>query len=671
MKYLSLPAVIVLLVVGSTVRAEGLDALPPYRPARPVDGTIRSWGHGFLKTMMSYWETGFQKYQPKARFEDDLFSSAAAMAGLYSGRAGLGVLVREITAPEKAAYEKFAGQKVFAIDVLTGSYGDPDKVMALGVFVRKENPITHLTLAQLDAIFGAEHRRGGKENIRTWGQLGVAGEWEGRQIHPYSGPAFEAPGYYFSQTVLRGSVLWNPDLRQYDDVSLADGRTLDGYRRVIDAAGADPDSIALTGAGYRHPNMKLVALAADEGGPYVDATPRTVIDRTYPLSRPVRFYINNGPVLPPDPDVIEFLRYVVSREGQAAALKEGVFLPLSADVARRTMAVLDRIEATMTNVPDASGLRLIAKIALPQMTGTWDHLAADPRRAHLFLSAQEDHAVDVVDLGMNRPVRRIAGFFNRPQGECYLPDLDTLVVTNGRDGTCKILDGRTYALEHTIQLSMGADMIDYDRESKLLYVESGGKDSNRGPGKLTVIDVRSGQVAGEIATDFRAAALAIERGTARLYAALPGANQVAVADRATRQIVTRFPIAGRPASLALDELGHRLFVATRTFKDSPARPRLFVIDTRTGGTIATLDSPDAVENMFYDAAHRRIYTSSLEGAIAVYRQIDNDHYEAAARIAAVPHAGTSQFVPELNRFCVALPPHDGQAAQVWVFDTAP
>jgi hypothetical protein len=123
--------------------------------------------------------------------------------------------------------------------------------------------------------------------------------------------------------------------------------------------------------------------------------------------------------------------------------------------------------------------------------------------------------------------------------------------------------------------------------------------------------------------------------------------------------------------MALDELGHRLFVATRTFKDSPAPARFFVIDTQTGQTIATVDSTDGTENMFYDAAHRRIYTSSLEGAIAIYRQIDNDHYEAAAGIAAAPHAGTSQFIPELNRLCVPLPPHGHQAAQVWVFDTSP
>jgi hypothetical protein len=322
-------------------------------------------------------------------------------------------------------------------------------------------------------------------------------------------------------------------------------------------------------------------------------------------------------------------------------------------------------------IPPECGLRLVARIPMPQMKGTWDHLTADAKTSRLFLSAQEDHAVDVVDLQTNRPIHRISGFFNRPQGEYFVPDPARLIVTNGRDGTCKILRGDTYELLHSIPLALGADMIEYDVASRRLYVESGGKDSKRGPGKLTMIDPASGTVLGEVMTDFRAAAMAMETTGPRLYVALPGANQIAVVDRPSGQIVTRFEVAGRPASLALDEADHRLFVATRTFEKDPRPPRLLVFDTRSGQALATLDSTDATENMFYDAAHHRIYTSSLEGAIEVYRQNDPDHYEAVGKIMAAPHAGTSQLIPELNRYCVALAPHGDQVSQVWVFSTAP
>ena len=310
-----------------------LSGLPAYQPHQKVSGTIRSWGHGFLKPMMRYWEEGFRKFQPDIQFEDTLLSSAAAMAGLYAGRADLGVLAREIMPPEVAAYEKMTGQKVTPVTVLTGSYGNPDKIMALGIFVNKANPIAKLTLTQLDAIFGAEKRRGEKDNIRTWDQLGLSGRWSHAPIHPYSGPANEAPGSFFSHAVMGGSVLWNSDLRQYDDLPVPGGKDIDGYKRVIDALALDPDGIAITGAGYTNPNVRLVALAADDNGPFVDATKENVANRTYPLARSVKFYINSGPKLPADPKVVEFLRYILSRDGQEQVLREGDFIPLTPEIA--------------------------------------------------------------------------------------------------------------------------------------------------------------------------------------------------------------------------------------------------------------------------------------------------------------------------------------------------
>ncbi len=341
-----------LLLLSGVARAQDLSALPLYRPAQRVNGTIRSWGHGFLRPMMKLWEEGFQKYHPGVRFEDKLVSSASAIAGLYTERADLGVLAREITPPEVAAYEKITRQKLTPITVLTGSYGNQDKIMALGIFVHRDNPVSRLTFTQLDAIWGAEHRRGAKANIRTWDQLDAAGEWSAQPIHPYSGLAYEAPAYFFSQTVMKGSVLWNEALRQCENdedetpsrgdekVTPQIARHVDAYQKVVDAVGADRFAIGLAGAGYRNPNAKLVALAADDGGPFVEATKENVARRAYPLARPVRFYVNAGPAIPADPKVIEFLRYVLSREGQQQVLAEGDFLPLTAEVARVELAKL-------------------------------------------------------------------------------------------------------------------------------------------------------------------------------------------------------------------------------------------------------------------------------------------------------------------------------------------
>lgn len=334
-------------------RAAEEAALPAYQPGPPLTGTIHSWGHGFLRPMMKLWEEGFAKYHPGIRFEDRLVSSAAAIGGLYSQRAELGVLAREITPPEVAAYEKVTHQKLTPVTVLTGSYGNQDKIMALGIFVNKDNPIARLTFTQLDAIWGAEHKRGAKAKIRTWGQLGLSGEWSERAIQPYSGLAFEAPAYFFSQTVMKGSVIWNEALRQCENdedevpsrgdekVTPKITRHIDAYQKVVDAVGADLQGIGLAGAGYRNPHAKLVALAVEEGGPFVEATPENVANFTYPLARAVKFYINRGPEIPADPNVVEFLRFILSREGQALVAREGDFLPLTAAVAREQLKALE------------------------------------------------------------------------------------------------------------------------------------------------------------------------------------------------------------------------------------------------------------------------------------------------------------------------------------------
>ena len=650
-------------------------SLPPYRPSRQVSGTVTSWGHGFLKPMMRDWEQDFHRLQPNVRFQDDLASSAAAMAGLYAGRANLGVLAREIVPMEVAAYQKMTGQRVFPVTVLTGSYADPDKLMALGIFVNRDNPLRRLDFRQLDAIFGAQHLAGAPANVRTWGQLGLGGAWKDRPIHPYSGPAGdEAPAYYFSQTVMHGSTLWNGDLQQLDDTTGPGGKHIDGYQRAVDAVAADPDGIAVTVAGYHNPRARLVAIAGNSAGPYLEPSRASVADRSYPLSRSVTFYINDGPKIPPDPAVVEFLRYVLSRDGQEQALREGDFLPLTPQIARAQSAKL----SDPAPQPVAGGdqpvtgegrptLELVRRIPVPQMTGTWDHLTVDPATDRLFLSAQDQQMVYVVHLKGPKTIQRITGGFDRPQGELYVPGVDRLVVTNGRSARVSLLDGHDLRPAAATTISAGADMIAFDPARGVLYVESGGTDSHRGPGWLAVIDPRAGRLVGKVVTGYRAAALVMAQHSRRLYVAIPALDQVAVVDTDTRGVVSRWRVPGRPASMALDEADGRLFVATRTFPGDPRPPVLSVLDSADGRLLATLPSKDATENMYWVAAHHLIYTSSLEGYVQAYRERDANHYDLVATVATVPHAGTSQLVPDLDELCVATPPQGGQPAAVWVF----
>ena len=312
-------------------------------------------------------------------------------------------------------------------------------------------------------------------------------------------------------------------------------------------------------------------------------------------------------------------------------------------------------------------LTLVARIPVPDMTGTWDHLTADSVTKRLFASAQEDNQVRVFDLAARKPLYTISGGFNRPQGLYYVPGTEALAVTNGRDGSLRSFNGKTYEPIKILPLSLGADMMDMDPQTKYLYVDHGGIDSNRGPGALAVIDSKTWEKVGEVPTEYRPGSLEVEKGGNRLFVTLPGLSQVAVIDRTKGQIFARFQLStpAQPIALTLDETGHRLFVGNR-------KPASFnVLDLDTGRLIATLDTIDGIEGMYFDVHLHRIYLTALDGYVQVIQQIDTNHYKPIARFFTGHHAGTSQFVPSMNLLCVAVPPVEGQAAEIWLFQPKP
>ena len=320
---------------------------------------------------------------------------------------------------------------------------------------------------------------------------------------------------------------------------------------------------------------------------------------------------------------------------------------------------------------DNPALRLVAKYPIPHMTGTWDHLAGDARSGRLFLTAQDEHAIDVLDVASGKLVTRISGSFNRPQGQYFIGELERLVTSNGRDGTVRFTDTQSYQVVQTVQLSVGADLMQYDAKRQLLYIESGGKDSNRGTGKISIVSAVDGTIRGEIVTDYRAAAMALERARARLYVTVPALHQVLLVDTARNEIAGKFDIPGRPGFIGLVEQHHRLFVATRQHESSKAQPTFNVFDTESGERVAMLSTIEDTSGIAYDAAHCRIYTSGLSGFVHAIRQIDADRYETLARIPTGHHAGTSYFMAERNRFFVAVPPYEDRKAEVWAFEPKP
>ncbi len=336
--------VLMLLACACGLRAQepnvDLNAYASYQPQAVEPGVVRSWGHVFLKKVMLSWETAFQAYHPGVTFADKLVSSAAATGALFTNTADLGILGREIRPMEVAGYNRVMKHKPFPLEVMTGSWANADKSVALGIFVSADNPLTKISYAQLDAIFGAEHLHGEKQNIRTWGELGLTGRWASQPIHVYTGELDAAPAFYFSQQVMRGSLLWNDNLSHFDDINRADGTVYEAQQHIVDALARDEYGIALSGAGVPHPGTKLLAVSVDAARPAVLPTIATVEDRSYPLSRSVWIYTNQAPGHPLDARTKEFLRFIFSREGQALVLKEGEYMPVTPAMAAEQLQKL-------------------------------------------------------------------------------------------------------------------------------------------------------------------------------------------------------------------------------------------------------------------------------------------------------------------------------------------
>jgi phosphate transport system substrate-binding protein len=320
--------------------AQSLDSLPSYQPVQAVAGTIRVWGDDQMAAVMKSWQAGFRKHHRAAQFETKLIGTGTGMAGLYTGVADLALMGRESTPSEVMAFEWVFRYKPVGVEVATGSLDVTGKTFALGVFVNKDNPLAQLTLAQLDAIFGGEHLRGAR-NARTWGDLGLTGEWRDKPITPYGYDAETNTGGFFKRAVLGGSDKWSCALKEFDDMKQPDGSLLDGSQRILDALARDRYGIAYANPRYRNAQVRAIPLATQDGSSFYQATKENLIARKYPLMRVVSIYINRAPGKPVDPKVKEFLRYVLSREGQQAVAREGDFLPLTTDAVSAELRKLD------------------------------------------------------------------------------------------------------------------------------------------------------------------------------------------------------------------------------------------------------------------------------------------------------------------------------------------
>lgn len=306
---------------NETLHAKTSPDLPVYKKADPISGTIRSVGADTMEDLMKLWMDDFKKIYPNVSFEMQAKASGTAAPALTDGSADIGPVAREILPNEAAPFQQKYGYEPFAVRVAGGSYRTPGKTHAIVIVVNSKNPIDKLPLAQLDAIYSTTRKRGYKE-VKTWGDVGATGELADKPIHLWGLIPPNGIAHYLQERVL-------------EDGEYKDGiteRTTVGNLPALDAiaqgVAADPYAIGYTGLTSVIEGTKALPLANSSSGPYYKGTFEEVVQQKYPLSRVVYIYLNRAPGRPLDPKIQEFLKFILSEQGQQDVAKEGVFLPL-------------------------------------------------------------------------------------------------------------------------------------------------------------------------------------------------------------------------------------------------------------------------------------------------------------------------------------------------------
>ncbi|ADW67581.1 PstS family phosphate ABC transporter substrate-binding protein [Granulicella tundricola] len=323
--------------------------LRPYKPDVLIKGGIIIVGGG-LKGQVELWEKGFQKFHPDATFGNNFtMSSEGAIPALYLLGADVAPAGDDAKVSDYLAFYETKHYFPTEIAVATGHYETRGALWAIQIVVNKDNPLAKLSLKQLDGIFGAA-RTGGwdgifysakwarpaSENIRTWGQLGLTGEWANKPIQTYG---YIAPGfkYWMERRLFHNGDKWNENYKEYVEGRQTvpgdpEGKKVDS-ERMYEELSKDKYGIAwgpiLHSKNY--PNVKQIDLS-ENGGPYVALTPDNVKNRTYPLKRDAYIYIDQHPGKPMDDRAKEFMKYILSREGQEDVKNFGFFYPLPQNV---------------------------------------------------------------------------------------------------------------------------------------------------------------------------------------------------------------------------------------------------------------------------------------------------------------------------------------------------
>jgi phosphate transport system substrate-binding protein len=313
------PLALALALCGSSVlsaQAPKVDpSIPSYSKTSGVSGNLSSVGSDTLNNLMTLWAEAYRKEYPNVRIQIEGKGSTTAPPALIAGTSQLGPMSRTMKAEEIDAFEKKYGYKPTAFRVA---------VDGIAVWVNKDNPVKCLTMQQIDGIFSKGRACGGKA-INNWGQAGVT-EWANQPISLYGrNSASGTYGYFKEHALCKGD---------YKDTV----KEQPGSASVVQGVTEDKNGIGYSGVGYKTSGVRAVPVAA-KPGQCVEDSPENILSGKYPIARFLYVYVNKAPNKPLDPLVREYIKYVLSQQGQLTVVKDG-FIPLPNKIVQEELAKL-------------------------------------------------------------------------------------------------------------------------------------------------------------------------------------------------------------------------------------------------------------------------------------------------------------------------------------------
>lgn len=323
MKITALTALVLIPLMATVVTAEELvqvdPGVPAYQRGAAMSGTLNAVGSDSMVNLMVLWAEGFARHHPNVRMQVEGKGSSTAPPALIAGTAQLGPMSRDMKQSEIEAIESKYGFKPTQISA---------GVDVLAVYVHRDNPIKSLSLQEVDAVFSKTRRGGFPNDVTTWGQLGLAGDLARRPVSLFGRNAASGTyGFFKDNALFRGD---------YKDTV----KEQPGSASVVQGVTEDVAAIGYSGIGYRTSGVRALPLARRVGDPAFEPNAEHAASGSYPLSRHLYLYVVRDPRRPMDPLTREFLRFVLSREGQEIVIKDG-YLPLPASVVAGETAELD------------------------------------------------------------------------------------------------------------------------------------------------------------------------------------------------------------------------------------------------------------------------------------------------------------------------------------------